>query len=57
MRHLKIVLCLAVALSAAAAFAQATATAPPSSDELMKSATAKAVKESKSVWVIFHASW
>lgn len=57
MRHLKIIVCLAVALCTASAIAQVARTAPPSSEELMKRATAKAVKESKSVWVVFYASW
>ena len=57
MRNLKLAAVVAMIGFAAMSFAQIATTAPPSADKLMSDANARAVKEKKAVWVVFHASW
>ena len=53
MRKTRILVIFALLAFSAVSFSQAV----PSSEKLMTDAKAKALKEKKSVWVVFHASW
>lgn len=53
MRKTRFIAIFALLAFSAVSFAQAV----PSADKLMTDAKAKALKEKKAVWVVFHASW
>ncbi len=57
MRKLRFLAVAALFATAAMTQAQLATTPPPSAETLMSEATAKAGKEKKAVWVVFHASW
>ena len=57
MRKTRFLIVAALFAAAALTQAQLAATPPPSAEALMSEAKAKAAKENKAVWVIFHASW
>lgn len=57
MRKTRFLAAAAMVATAAMTQAQLVASSPPSAEALMSEAKAKAAKESKAVWVVFHASW
>ncbi|MCH7945408.1 MAG: hypothetical protein IIC73_05255 [Armatimonadetes bacterium] len=57
MRKTRFLVVAALMATAAMTQAQLAASPPPSAEALMSEAKAKAAKENKAVWVIFHASW
>ncbi|MCH8978177.1 MAG: hypothetical protein IH945_02910 [Armatimonadetes bacterium] len=57
MRKTRILVVAALFATAAMTQAQLATSPPPSAEALMSAAKAKAAKESKAVWVVFHASW
>ena len=57
MRSTKFLALAALMGTAVMAQAQLAASPPPSAEALMTEAKAKAAKENKAVWVVFHASW
>ena len=57
MRKTRILVVAAMMATAAMTQAQLAASPPPSAKSLMSVAKARAAKEDKAVWVVFHASW
>ena len=57
MRKTRILVVAALFATAAMTQAQLATSPPPSAEALMSAAKAKAAKESKAVWAVFHASW
>lgn len=57
MRKTRFLVVAAMVATAAMTQAQLAASPPPSAGALMSEAKAKAAKENKAVWVVFHASW